>query len=302
MTNWTVDPVGGPWFFVALAAALLPLLAIGPRQRRLTSRQRRWLVGLRIASLAMLLLILARPALETITYRQQPATVVVLADRSRSMTVEDGLNGRSRWDAMRESLGEAASALATLDEQWDLHCYTFADSLEPVDVDAGRLQLAAEANGGQTAIGASLEEVLDRESQQRVLAVVLLSDGAQRAFAPRDLPPQTGVQRLATDGTALLAFTYGEPALATQSDLRISDLIANQVVFADTPMTVEATLTAMGYANQEAQVRLLWETHDGSLAPVDTRTFPHRRAAQKLSPAPDHDTPRTWGIQTECAS
>jgi len=37
---------------------------------------------------------------------------------------------------------------------------------------------------------------LSREAGKRLLGVVLLSDGAQRAYAPRDLPPQTAAARL----------------------------------------------------------------------------------------------------------
>ena len=50
-----------------------------------------------------------------------------------------------------------------------------------------------------------------REGKRKRLAgVILLSDGAQRAYAPRDVPPQTPARRLADLGYPLYTFTFGQ--------------------------------------------------------------------------------------------
>jgi uncharacterized membrane protein len=271
MTDWSIDPVGGPWAWAAAACALLPLIAVGPRTEQLTSRRRIALTALRLGSLVLILAVMLRPALETIIQKQLPGTVLLLFDRSRSMSVEDSLAGKSRWAALRETLETVREPLQILGTGWDLRCYTFADDLQPIDIEEGRLVMPEEATGGQTAIGAALENAVAKESQQRIMAVLLLSDGAQRAFAPYDLPPQSGAQRLASDGIPLWTFTFGKPALGKQSDLRISDLLASDVVFADAPMTVEATLTSSGYANQNAKVQLRWESTGDEMTTLDTQ-------------------------------
>src|SRR5690606_7319802 len=102
--------------------------------------------------------------------------------------------------------------------------------------------------GEQTAIGSTIEDVLAREAQQRIVAVLLLSDGAQRAFAPRDMPPQTAVRQLAADGIPLYTLAFGQPSLGQENDLRIGDMLASNAVFAETPTTVEGVVTAAGYA------------------------------------------------------
>lgn len=114
---------------------------------------------------------------------------------------------------------------------------------------------------------------MSREAQQRLVAVILLSDGAQRAFAPRDAPPQSVVRRLAADGIPLYTLVFGQPSLGQQADLRMSDLLASDAVFAETPTTVEGVVTAAGYANQQFNVRLLWEDADGQMEAVDARTI-----------------------------
>ena len=48
-----------------------------------------------------------KPSMVAIRRLQQPATVLVLADSSESMNVADGLNGKTRWEYLRETLRSA---------------------------------------------------------------------------------------------------------------------------------------------------------------------------------------------------
>ncbi len=73
-------------------------------------------------------------------------------------------------------------------------------------MEEGRITLPKKPEGQQTAIGAVLDDVLRQEAGKRLLGVILLSDGAQRAYAPRDLPPQTAAARLKHLGYPLFTF------------------------------------------------------------------------------------------------
>ncbi|HYO26361.1 MAG TPA: hypothetical protein VEQ85_15580 [Lacipirellulaceae bacterium] len=273
MTGWTVDPVGGWWLVVAAALALAPLLLIGPESGRQSFRRRLALVGLRGVTLVLLVLFMLRPAWETRTTRKLPGTLVVLPDVSRSMSVADAVLNQTRYGAMRGALDAAAPDFAELAKTWAVRGYTFARDIEPVPFADGKFALPQAPTGDQTAIGAALEDVLSREAQQRIVAVLLWSDGAQRAFAPRDEPPQSAVRRLEADGIPLYTIAEGQPSLGQQADLRMSDLLASDAVFADTPTTVEGVVTAAGYANQQFNVQLLWEDAAGAMAAVDTQTI-----------------------------
>ena len=73
-----------------------------------------------------------------------------------------------------------------------MKAYTFDMELHKALAERGKIELPDEPVGQQTAIGSALDEVLHREAGKRFLGLILLSDGtAQRAYAPRDLPPQT---------------------------------------------------------------------------------------------------------------
>src|SRR5215213_460517 len=229
MTGLSFDPVGGYWLIAAVALALAPLLALGPRQRKQSLKRRAALTGLRLLTLLLLLGAMLRPALETRTTRKLPGTLIVLPDVSRSMQVADAVGNTPRFAAMKSALDGSAAELAELAKTWDIHGYSFERDIEPLKFADGRFELPAEPAGQQTAIGAAIDDVLSREAQQRIVAVVMLSDGAQRAFAPRDIPPQSVVRRLVADGIPLYTLVFGQPSLGgQQSDLRMSDLLASE--------------------------------------------------------------------------
>jgi uncharacterized membrane protein len=271
MTSWSVDPIGGWWFTLFVAMALVAVLTIKPRNKKLTRRQLLVLFSLRGFTAFLLLVAMLRPTLVTTEKQQQPGTLLLLADSSRSMTIADATGDITRWDSLKETLASASDQFAELSESWDLKLYAFDENTTSVDYEGGEFQLPELPEGSQTAIGAALDDVLQNEAQQRIVAVLLFSDGSQRAFAPRDEPPQIPVERLATDRIPFYTFTYGKPSLGLQSDLRIDDLLVNSVLFAETPAQVQATITAEGYTNQKVKVQLLWEDAEGEMQAVDTR-------------------------------
>lgn len=271
MNMWSFDPVGGPWFTLGITVLLVLVLLIGPAGRQLTRRRRMTLFTLRALTLLLLLLAMWRPTRVATETRKLPGSLVMMLDSSRSMQITDSLGDKSRWDALKSVISSASDVLAELAKSWDLKIYQFDEATKPLKSESLSEDLSEQPEGPQTAIGSALEDVLGQEAEQRIVAVLLLSDGAQRAFAPRDMPPQNVVRRLAIDEIPLYTFTFGKPALGLQKDLRVDDLLVNDVAFAETPITVSATIGADGYANQKFNVRLLWETPEGEMEVVDTR-------------------------------
>ncbi|QEG33355.1 hypothetical protein [Bythopirellula goksoeyrii] len=294
MTNWSVDPVGGFWFTGSVAILLVLVLLVGPRGRSLLPRRRMILMILRGLTALLLILTMLRPTLVTTIVNKVPGSLLLLADDSRSMSIEDSLGNQSRWNALKASLASAGDQFAELAESWDVKLYRFADETELVKrVDEGFV-LPENAEGSQTAMGSAIGDLLDRESQQRIVAMLVLSDGAQRAFPPRDEPPQLAVARLATDRIPLYTFTFGKPSLGLQSDLRVDDLLINNVLFAEAPATIQANVTADGYANQTVKVQLLWENAEGEMEVVATEPL-RISANQRQYPVTLTHTPQAPG-------
>ena len=268
-------PVFDSYLLVALAALLLMgLMWFGPSRERTSRRQRTMLVLLRAAVIALAALAMLRPTLIYTRTTKQAATLVVLADQSRSMSVPDAVGGKTRWEALRDTLGDADDELDNLTREFELKAYAFDDEVHEVNVEQGRLGLPDQPEGQQTAIGASLEDVLRREAGKRLLGVVLLSDGAQRAYAPRDLPPQTAAVRLKHLGYPLFTFPLGQSrGLGDARDVAVKDLIVNSNVFVKNELGISGQVRIDGYVDVDIPVQVLFETAPGKMEVVAQQTI-----------------------------
>ena len=75
-----------------------------------------------------------RPTLVYTEAKKEKATLVLMADQSRSMSVRDGLNGQSRWDLLRSTLDNVAPAVRKLGREIEIQGYTFDAEIHPADV------------------------------------------------------------------------------------------------------------------------------------------------------------------------
>ncbi|HTM55067.1 MAG TPA: hypothetical protein VL175_13620 [Pirellulales bacterium] len=280
MTEWYVNPVGGFALTGALAIGLVLLLTLlGLPKHRVSGRRRAALLGLRIGVILLAMFAMLRPALVYTQTRRQSATLVLLADRSRSMTIADAVGGRTRWQALEAALQDSLPALEQLSEELEVKLYTFDSELHAVDFQNGDLDLGAEADGQETAIGAALEDVLRREAGKRLAGIILLSDGAQRAMAPRDIPPQGPARRLADLGHPLYALPLGQAHGVGQArDVAIRDLSMNETVYVKNQLDVHADVSIQGFGSRQIPLELLMETPRGTMQPV---------AGQELRPRGD---------------
>jgi hypothetical protein len=269
MMELRFQPVVSLPVVLGVTAVLIGLLWVRPRHVRLGMRKWMALIGLRLLVVLLTLFAMLRPTLVYTKVEPAKASLVLLMDDSRSMQVADSLGDKPRWDAMRMLLEASGNDLAALDGKWDVSAYTFNTGTRKTTIRGGKVALPEAADGEQSAIGAAIADTLERESGNRVLGVLLMSDGAQRATPPNDEAPQLAVRRLAAENIPLHTFTFGKSGGSERSDLAIDDLVTNETVFAQTPIEVRGRLTTEGYANERVKVQLLWET-DGKMAVVDT--------------------------------
>jgi uncharacterized membrane protein len=282
----SLAPVGG-WSIVGLAAAMLFAVWIwAPARLQTTLFRRRVLAGLRLLTVLLMLLALLRPTVVYTQIRPQSANLVLLLDRSRSMQVGDAVANTSRWQALTSAVDRASPELSALAQDYAIKPYAFSDVSEPLKFDGKRVQLEEiEPEGRETAIGQAIEDLLERESGQRLSAVILLSDGAQRASAQRDTPPQTAARRLRDLGYPLYTFCLGQSrAVGEARDVALRELLLpSQTVFVKNRLTVRGALQATGFDGQELPVQLLFEGSDGQMEVVDATTVRPAGAGQTLN-------------------
>ncbi len=259
MNELRLHPVIDPLAIAIVVLVLVALLSLRPRFGNLTRGRWAVLVALRLAVVLLTLIAMLRPEWVYTKVTPQRASLVLLVDDSRSMQVADSLGDAPRWDTVKSLLAASASDLEKLSETWDTNAYRFDKNTAPLRIESGQIELPPAPAGEQTALGAALGDVLDRHASGRVLGVLLLSDGAQRAVAPNDLPPQVAARRMAAENIPLYTFTFGKSGGSDRADLAIDDLVTNETIFAEAPTEVRGQLSAQGFANQRVAVQLLWE-------------------------------------------
>jgi hypothetical protein len=273
------DPVGS-WLLVIGVAAILGglLFLVGPDRSRLSVRGCLVLTLLRLAAMLCLLVCLLRPTLVGTGRSLQQATLLVLADSSESMTVADGPNGQSRWDYLRQTLQQAVPAAqrAVAKGGLDIHTWVFDQESREHAATPGQLFDLGDwqrlPTVEETAIGAALEAARRALADQPLAGVVLLSDGGQHAYPPRDLPPQTEARRLGEREVPLWAITFGRARGAAQSqDAAVLGLSISEKVFLGNVVEVVGRVRLDGLSDRDAVVKLLVEKVDGRLAEVARR-------------------------------
>jgi len=280
------DPVGSwPLVAVVAAALLVVLLAVPPDRTRLGPRRRLWLVGLRLAAFLALVGCMIRPTLVATRKARQPATLIVLADASESMTVADAVGGRTRWESLVEALEAARPAARALLARGDFEIatWTFDRELHPLpDPEIDPFPLAEwvdSATAEETALGSAVDEALRAASGRRLAGMIVLSDGAQHAYAPRDLPPQSAARNVADAGAPLWSITFGQQRGGGQGrDVAVVNLSVAENVYLENILEVAGRVRLEGLAGRPAAVVLLAEDDAGGMEEVARTTV--RTAAE----------------------
>ncbi len=164
--NFSLAPGSLVWLVPALAAAVaLAVWAYRFALPPLGPGTRRSLTVLRALGLVLLAALLARPLL-SLAGRGGPAVVVVLEDRSLSMTLPSGEPGRTRAQVAERAAAELRRRLVG---RFKVQRWQFAASAAPAAGDsAGQLDRASTALGDAIAAAGELPSLA---------AVVVVTDG-----------------------------------------------------------------------------------------------------------------------------
>jgi hypothetical protein len=273
-------PVVSPAFVALVAAALAAVLVLVPPDRsRVAGGRLAALIALRLTAFLGLVGCMLRPTLVATRQTRQQATVIVLVDASESMTVADGPDGGTRWRQALAALAAARPAARALVDRGDFEiaCSSFDRELRPVAPTADDPfpfgEWADQPSSDETAIGAAVDDAARAAAGRSVAGVIVLSDGAQHAYAPRDLPPQVAARRLAEAGVPLWSVTLGQQRAGGQGrDAAVVNLSVADMGYVKNSLEVAGRVRLEGYAGREATVRLLAEDDAGRMEQVAVTT------------------------------
>jgi len=279
-------PIFGSYTFVLLCAAVLlaVMLFSRPVGEQFPKNGQRILLTLRFLTLLLLLLGMLRPTLVHTVSQRLSAVVNIMLDQSQSMTRNDALGGKSRFEAAKDSLRQASPQLRRLQRQAEVRVFTFDHTLTPLDLQEGNLTgLPDVPKGMETAIGFTLDSIREQSAGKRVLANIMLSDGGQRTRPSRDILPQDAAARLRDSGMPLYTIPLGQAGLdGNVRDVAVVSVQANDRVFVKNNLIVVGTIRISGFAGQNIPVQLLFETEEGTQEIVDRTTVQAREDGQEV--------------------
>ena len=266
---------GGVWLWVPLGLMVVGVvyaLALYRWERGLGKGWRIGLGALRAGVFVLILLMLLEPVLAVEMTLSVPRRVLVLLDRSESMSLRDGhAEGAEGAEDAEESRSEAARSLLTegakpggslreLAATHRLHLYGFGQSVEPLATldppnpgESEDAPLDVESltslppDAPATRLGSA---VLDAAtSQSEVDALVLLTDGASTGGPELG----TAAEVLRQRGVPVFIVGFGQP---DPPDVRVASMVVQDTLFSEDTAPVRVALDSAGYDGQEVDVVL----------------------------------------------
>ncbi|HXP63408.1 MAG TPA: glutamine amidotransferase [Dongiaceae bacterium] len=224
------------WFLPAAGVLGLAALLLYRGYRTAPPGPARWVcAGLKLLGLAALAFCLLEPLWSG--QRAQPGAnlFAVVADNSQSLAVKDRGASQSRGEVLRNLLDERrAPWLGTLEENFEVRRYYFDARLQTTR-DFHELAF----NGRASALGAALRNLRERFQGRPLAGILLLTDG--NATDLRGVPELAGLPPIYP-----VVIGSREPV----KDLAVQQVRATQTDFEDAPVSVQADVSASGYAGQ----------------------------------------------------
>ncbi|MEO1993121.1 MAG: hypothetical protein ABGW78_14375 [Pirellulales bacterium] len=273
-------PVGSWIVFIGIVIFMAGVLFfLGPDRTRVSQKRLFALVVMRLGAFLSLLLCLLRPTFIAVTKTEQETTLVLLADASQSMSVADGPNGQTRWEQLVASLDTVATDFERLEDDHGVavSAWQFNRQANEMGAYVPKKTFPEELSQGpesdETAIGAALDDVVRTMAGQTLAGVIVLSDGAQHAYPPRDIPPQTAARKVGRLGVPLWSIVFGEQRGGSQGrDASIINLSVSDTVYIKNSLEIAGRVRLDGLTDRDAIVRLLAENEAGEMKEVSQTT------------------------------
>ncbi len=213
------------------------------------------ITALRALALGVCLCLLMQPSLRFRTILNTPAHLAILVDVSGSM---NSGGTESRLNAARVLLERAKTQLRDLEKRFNVSWFRFAET--PTEVRDAResTEPPAEKHLSSNLCG-SLEQVLERFTDEELAGVVLLSDGAD---TERPLTPIKAEDVAFARAHGVPVNTVLLSSTEHRKDLAIAEVKVDPIAFSRSEAPIRVDVKSIGIPDREVEV-ILWQ--DGSV-------------------------------------
>lgn len=274
------------WVLIALACSIA---AFWSYARLLGQKRARWsLAAVRTLLLTLVVVLLCGPQLTKQNERVERDWVVVMADRSASMTIRDVETAKGRESRDEQLLAALAMARPELD------ALAKTRNVLMLGFDSGIYDLPQDGSlappaGQRTAIGQSVDLMLRRLAGKPLAGVVLFSDGRSS-----DEISRTTLRELVSAQTPVFVAPLGSDK--PLPDLALTKVDAPSAAFVGDVVPVTVTLDHLGDKTTPlgGKVELV---DDATGLVLDTKPIPESGGKVSLSSQPEQVGNRTWTVR-----
>ena len=225
------------WLLVILVAGAVSFWSYssltGSRPARMA------LAAVRGVVLVLLAALISGPQLVRPNERVEKDWVLVLLDRSASLSIADAPGGRTRDQQLREAISDAWPAFAALAKERTVVWLGFDSGIYDLKlieqsggaatgVDPGK------ADGRRTSIGAALDQALARAAARPLSGVVIVSDGRSA-----DEPGRAAIKRLQSERIPVFTVALGSPDAVADLGVHAADAPAMAFLNDTVPVSLE---------------------------------------------------------------
>ena len=234
---------GTDWLWPAVALLAFTAIGLVWSYRAAPPGARRGLcILLKLLGVAALALCLLEPLWSAPHARRGANLFALVADNSQSLQVKDGGGSASRCERLRGLLSGLGNAWQRpIEDQFEVRRFLFDARLQTTR-DFADLTF----EGRVTGLGAALRGVTERYAGQPLAGVLLFTDGNATDLAGGELPPGL---------PPIYPVVLGQPGAAR--DVAVDQVNVSQTVFEDAPVTVQASVNAVGLPGQNITAQLL---------------------------------------------
>ncbi len=194
------------------------------------------LVSLRILGLLLLLFVLFEPILTLSKKNILEPLNLVFVDNSRSMKIDDGTNRRQTADNF-------VKGLESNNLTGNTKLYAFGSSVSPVSFDSLK-KLNYNEDGTDFA---KIFALINKNEEENIASISIISDGViTEGTNPLYIAEKEGVP----------VFTVGVGDTSKRNDVSIKNVLYNQLIYAETPTSIIASILNKGFAGKNISVSL----------------------------------------------
>ena len=284
MDSWVLQPIFSTTLVIIIAVIILLLLLVGPSFQKLTVSRRWSLIWIRLAVIAMAMLAILRPGCVQKIEKNQSAVLLCLIDLSRSMELPHHSDESTRWGALTDAINENKTKIQQLKEKKiEMRFFGFDNQVRALETDdSGFVTLPESPDGGETDIGSAIYATSQEVRNERLIGVIVASDGVQNALYP-EIELTRAADGLQDMEVPIWAVTLGLPGNTGQlADISITNLPEQHRVSKKNVLTVKATMVSRGYANQPIKVQLIIVDENGNESVQPPKVFTPTKAFEEL--------------------